>query len=166
VSVGVRQYDFERALPDVLTQAEGFFRSAPQRASRWHDLDHSPDRTVRQTTGSGRVNRIPMTTSITLNLTRAVCCSMALTVATAISAASAVVPGALLRQGEWRQDVGSYGVPQAWEKLPARSWPMDGWATFVIDGAAATLTVRPLSTTEARLRLKPMMKHGTRKRLA
>jgi hypothetical protein len=100
---------------------------------------------------------IPMKASITLKLTRTACASLALAVATAISAAPAVAPGALLRQGEWRQGVGSYGVPKAWEKLPARSWPMDGWATFVIDDAAAALTVQPLSSAEARLRLKPVV---------
>ena len=99
----------------------------------------------------------PMTTSITFKLARTACASLVLVVATAISAAPAVAPGALLRQGEWRQGVGSYGVPQAWEKLPARSWPMDGWATFVIDDGAATLTVQPLSSAEARLRLKPVV---------
>lgn len=98
-----------------------------------------------------------MTTFITLRLTRAACASLALAVATAISAAPTVSPGALIRQGEWRQGVGSYGVPQAWEKLPARSWPMEGWAAFVIDDAAATLTVQPLSLAEARRRLKPIV---------
>jgi len=98
-----------------------------------------------------------MKTSLTLNLTRTVFASLALVVATAISAAPTVAPGSLLRQGEWRQGVGSYGVPQAWERLPARFWPMAGWATFVIDDAAATLTVQPLSIAEARLRLKPVV---------
>ena len=94
---------------------------------------------------------------ITLKIKHAASASLALAVATAISAAPAVVPGALLRQGEWRQGVGSYGVPQAWENLPARHWPMDNWAMFVISDAAATLTVRPLSSAEARLRLKPVV---------
>lgn len=97
------------------------------------------------------------TTSITLKLARTACAGLALSAVAAVSAAPTVVPGALLRQGEWRQGVGSYGVPQAWEKLPARSWPMEGWATFVIDDAAVTLTVQPLSSAEARRRLKPVV---------
>ena len=98
-----------------------------------------------------------VTTSTTLKLARTACASLSLAAATAISAPSADVPGALLRQGTWSQGVGSFGVPQAWEKLPARSWPMDGWATFVIDNAAATLTVQPLASAEARRQLKPIV---------
>jgi len=98
-----------------------------------------------------------MKSFIAVKLARIACTSLTLAFATGISAAPAVAPGALLRQGEWRQGTGSYGVPQAWEKLPARSWPLDGWATFVIDDAAATLTVRPLSNTEAGLELKSIV---------
>ncbi len=77
--------------------------------------------------------------------------------AAALSAASQVVPGVLLRKGNWNQDVGSYGIPQAWEHLPVRSWPMDAWATFDIDSTAATLAVQPLSSAEARRQLEPIL---------
>jgi hypothetical protein len=96
-------------------------------------------------------------TPIASKLVRITCASLSLVAAASTLAAPAVVPGALLRQGEWRQDVGSFSVPQAWARLPASSWPMDGWATFVIDSVAATLTVQPLTTAEARRRLKPIV---------
>jgi hypothetical protein len=83
--------------------------------------------------------------------------SLLLAAASAVPAAPTGVPGALLRQGTWSQGVGSYGVPQAWEKVPARSWPMDGWATFVIDNAAGTLTVQPLAPAEAARQLQPIV---------
>ena len=98
-----------------------------------------------------------VTTSTALKLARTACASVWLFAAVAIAAPPAVVPGALLRQGEWGQGVGSFGVPQAWEKLPARSWPMDGWATLVIDNAAATLVVQPLAKDDARRQLKPIV---------
>jgi len=85
------------------------------------------------------------------------CACLSLAAATSFAAPAGVVPGALLRQGNWGQDVGSYGVPQAWEKLPARSWPMDGWATLVIDDTAARITVLPLTVAEARRQLKPIV---------
>ena len=98
-----------------------------------------------------------VTTSTTLRLARIACAGLSLAGATAFAAPPVVVPGALLRQGTWDQGVGSYGAPQAWDKLPARSWPMDGWATFVIDDAAFTLTVQPLAQAEARRQLKPIV---------
>ena len=98
-----------------------------------------------------------MATSIALRRARAAGASLLLAAATAVSAAPTGVPGALLRQGTWSQGVGSYGVPQAWEKLPARAWPMDGWAMLVIDNAAATLTVQPIESAEARRQLQPIV---------
>lgn len=97
------------------------------------------------------------TTSNSVKLARMACVGLSFVAAPAMSDPSAVVPGALLRRGNWNQDVGSYGVPQAWERLPVRSWPMDGWATFAIDSTAATLTVQPLSSAEARRQLEPIV---------
>ena len=37
-----------------------------------------------------------------------------------------VPPGALLRQGEWRGDIGTCHAPDAWQQLPAGRWPLDG----------------------------------------
>jgi opacity protein-like surface antigen len=71
-------------------------------------------------------------------------------------AADPVPPGALLRQGEWRGEIGTYHEPAAWQKLPVQRWPMDGWGVLVIDDMAATLSITPLSVAEAGRRLKPI----------
>jgi hypothetical protein len=65
-------------------------------------------------------------------------------------------PGALLRQGEWGGSVGTYLVPAPFEGKAANQWPMDGWTVLMLDAQAATLTIRPLATAEARKRLKPI----------
>ena len=76
---------------------------------------------------------------------------------TAVAAADAPVPpGALLRQGEWRGEIGTYHPPAAWQQLPAPHWPMDGWGVLVIDEAQAVLRVTPLSVAQAGQRLKPI----------
>lgn len=98
-----------------------------------------------------------LTTSAAFTLARAACACVSLVAATAIAAPSEVASGVLLRQGTWGQGVGSYGVPPALEKLPARSWPMDGWAMFVIDDATASMTVQPLKSADARRLLKPIV---------
>jgi hypothetical protein len=95
----------------------------------------------------------------------------ALTVTLALSAGLAAVssfakplsaPGALLRQGEWGGDVGSFAVPPPFEGMPVRQWPMDGWAVLMLDARRATLTIRPLAEAEARERFKPITELLTR----
>ena len=65
-------------------------------------------------------------------------------------------PGALLRQGEWGGEIGTYHPPEAWLSLPVMRWPMDGWGVLVIDAERATLSITPLSVAAARLRLMPI----------
>lgn len=36
-------------------------------------------------------------------------------------------PGALLRNGNWSGDVGTFAVPQALQSVPPQRWPSDGW---------------------------------------
>lgn len=83
-------------------------------------------------------------------------CFIALAGAAAAAAEAPVPPGALLQQGEWRGDIGTYHPPAAWQQLPAPRWPMDGWGMLVIDEAQAALRITPLSVAEARQRLKPI----------
>ncbi len=90
-------------------------------------------------------------------LARAAAAALTLFITPALLAAPQGVPGALLRQGNWNQDVGSYGVPEAWSQLPARQWPMDGWATILINDTDATLKLQPLSKVEATQALKPIV---------
>jgi len=75
----------------------------------------------------------------------------------ATPAADLQPPGALLHQGEWGGDIGTYHPPDAWQNLPAQRWPMDGWGVLVIDPARATLTITPLSVAAAQRRLKPIV---------
>ncbi len=77
--------------------------------------------------------------------------------ATPAAAADAPVPpGALLKQGEWRGEIGTFHPPAAWQQLPAPRWPMDGWGVLVIDDAQPALRITPLSVAQARQRLKPI----------
>ena len=76
--------------------------------------------------------------------------------AAAVAAEAPVPPGALLQQGEWRGDIGTYHPPAAWQPLTVQRWPMDGWGVLVLDGAQARLSITPLSVAEARQRLKPI----------
>lgn len=80
----------------------------------------------------------------------------ALAASTGWAAEPPVPPGALLRQGEWRGDIGTYHAPAAWQQLPAGHWPLDGWGLLVIDPLKATLSINPLSVAAARQRLKPI----------
>ncbi|MDT8998812.1 hypothetical protein RQP53_05985 [Paucibacter sp. APW11] len=73
------------------------------------------------------------------------------------SAAELTPPGLILRQGEWRGDVGSFSVPEALVTVPASRWPMDAWVVLMIDTQAATLSIRPLVEGEARQLLKPVL---------
>lgn len=73
-----------------------------------------------------------------------------------VPAAEALPPGALLRQGEWRSDIGVYQPPAAWQSLAPKRWPMDGWGVLTIDAVAATLTLATLTPTAARQRLQPI----------
>jgi len=36
-------------------------------------------------------------------------------------------PGALLRNGNWSGDIGSFGVPLSLQSVPPQRWPVDGW---------------------------------------
>lgn len=83
----------------------------------------------------------------------------ALLPALALAAEPLVPPGVMLKQGEWRGDVGTYLTPAPLEGLPAARWPMDGWGVLMLNEQAATLTIRPLTTAEARERFKPILAH-------
>lgn len=89
-------------------------------------------------------------------------------VATAVMASGGALgeplpaPGALLRQGEWGGSVGTFLIPAPFEGTTANQWPMDGWAVLMLDAQAATLTIRPLATAEARERFKPITTQVTR----
>lgn len=74
----------------------------------------------------------------------------------AAQAAEPLPPGVLLRQGEWRSDIGVYQTPERWSSLSPQRWPMDGWGVLTIDAAAATMTVATLSPAAARQRLQPI----------
>jgi hypothetical protein len=76
--------------------------------------------------------------------------------AAAAAAEAPVPPGALLQQGEWRGEIGTYHPPAAWAQLPAPRWPMDGWGVLAVNEAQATLSITPLSVAQARQRLKPI----------
>lgn len=52
---------------------------------------------------------------------------------TSLSYAADKEPGALLKIGEWRQDVGSYGVPKQFEHLVPAKWPRDQWYSLIIE---------------------------------
>ena len=80
----------------------------------------------------------------------ALCC------AAAAAADPPVPPGALLQQGEWRGEIGTYHPPAAWQLLTVQRWPMGGWGVLVVDDAQARLTITPLSVAQARQRLKPI----------
>jgi hypothetical protein len=41
--------------------------------------------------------------------------------------------GALLRSGEWRQGVGSYGVPTVLDGIKPAQWPKDSWVAIKIE---------------------------------
>ncbi len=43
-------------------------------------------------------------------------------------------PGAMLRSGEWGGDIGTYGRPQAFEKLQPAQWPGQGWHRLTFEG--------------------------------
>ncbi len=91
----------------------------------------------------------------------------ALTAAATMASVSALAeplpaPGALLRQGEWGGSVGTFLIPAPFEGTAANQWPMDGWAVLMLDAQAATLTIRPLATAEARQRFKPITDQVTR----
>lgn len=58
--------------------------------------------------------------------------AIVMTASAFVSAAAEREAGALLRSGEWRQDVGSYGVPQQFEKLKPSKWPKDLWYSLKI----------------------------------
>ncbi len=81
---------------------------------------------------------------------------MALGCSAASAAEAPVPPGALLQQGEWRGDIGTFHPPAAWQPLPVQRWPMDGWGVLVVDEARAVLNITPLSVAQARQRLKPI----------
>lgn len=66
-------------------------------------------------------------------------------------------PGVMLQQGEWRGSVGSYEVPARFEKIPAASWPMDGWMSMSLDAQAATMAIKPLAPSEAKAAFQPIL---------
>lgn len=45
----------------------------------------------------------------------------------ALAADPGAEPGAMLREGTWDDDVGSYSVPQALQNIPPAKWPKNGW---------------------------------------
>ncbi|MCU6432386.1 integrin alpha [Undibacterium sp. Jales W-56] len=57
--------------------------------------------------------------------------------------------GVLLRSGEWRQGVGSYGVPKRFEQLLPSKWPKDQWYSLMINGN--TLQIQASSAKEKNL---------------
>jgi hypothetical protein len=92
------------------------------------------------------------------------CLAWGVTVVAAVTAAHATEPtlpppGVMLQQGEWRGSVGSYEVPAPFEKIPAAQWPMDGWVAMHVDAKAATMTLTPLPTNEAKTLFKPILAH-------
>ena len=50
----------------------------------------------------------------------------------AASAQSSREPGALLRDGPWNGDIGTYVTPDAFQKLKAQQWPKHGWHSLVL----------------------------------
>lgn len=62
--------------------------------------------------------------------------AIAVTAASSVTAAAEREAGALLRSGEWRQDVGSYGVPQQFETLKPTKWPKDLWYSLKVKDSA------------------------------
>lgn len=56
-------------------------------------------------------------------------CALALISSSALAAEPTPLnePGALLREGTWNGDVGSYGVPRALAETKPAQWPIDGW---------------------------------------
>lgn len=77
--------------------------------------------------------------------------------AAALTADPLAPPGVMLKQGEWRGDVGTFLTPAPLEGLPASRWPMEGWGVLLLDEQAATLSIRPLTAAEARERFKPIL---------
>ncbi|MBC3911444.1 FG-GAP repeat protein [Undibacterium umbellatum] len=63
-----------------------------------------------------------------------------------VSHAADMEVGTLLMSGEWRQDVGSYGVPKQFEKILPAKWPGDQWVS--LDLKENSLEIRPASSKE------------------
>lgn len=95
---------------------------------------------------------------LTFSLVRfALAAAMLPATAVSLAADALIPPGVMLKQGEWRGDVGTYLTPAPLEGVPAARWPMEGWGVFMLDAQAATLTIRPLSPAEAKERFKPIL---------
>jgi len=62
--------------------------------------------------------------------------AIAVTSAASVTIAAEREVGALLRSGEWRQEIGSYGVPQLFEKLKPTKWPKDLWYSLKVKDSA------------------------------
>jgi hypothetical protein len=52
--------------------------------------------------------------------------------AIAASAQTSREPGALLRDGPWNGDIGTYVTPDAFQNLKARQWPKQGWYSLIL----------------------------------
>lgn len=72
--------------------------------------------------------------------------TLALAAAATAGAQSRLIeePGALLRNGNWGGDVGTYGVPPALQALPPQRWPAEGWVR--IDWEPHGLRAAPVLT--------------------
>ncbi len=53
---------------------------------------------------------------------------------TAITAGAQALrePGALLRDGPWNGDIGTYVTPDAFQNIKARQWPKQGWYSLIL----------------------------------
>ncbi len=87
--------------------------------------------------------------------------SMALPVLTVATQAAEVTPlkppGVMLEFGEWRGGVGTHLIPAPFDGLPAARWPMEGWVSMTLDDQAATLTLKPIPSAEAKVLFKPIL---------
>ncbi len=62
----------------------------------------------------------------------ALCLSAYFAASSIHAAGQSTEPGVLLREGTWDSGVGSFLIPQAFEKLKPSAWPTDGWIRLVI----------------------------------
>lgn len=57
---------------------------------------------------------------------------LSIAVCASVSHAADKEVGALLMSGEWRQEVGSHGIPKQFEKILPAKWPKDDWVSIAI----------------------------------
>lgn len=69
------------------------------------------------------MNRISVATAFIFSL---------LFVANAFSEAPLVEPGAMVREGNWSDGVGTFLIPSAFSNIDREKWPSDGWSKLTI----------------------------------